>query len=85
MSGGSGRLRVWPGDFGVPSADPYSLQVLTYAKINVADVRVEYGRVPQWMPIPSIEYQGIVVKRIPDIFTTVRVFVSYTPFFILFL
>lgn len=75
MSSGSGRLRVWPGDYGVASAEPYSLQVLTYAKINRADVRIEYGRMPQWRPIPSIEYQGVVVKIVADIFTTIRVFV----------
>lgn len=73
---GAGRLRVWPGDYGVPSADPYSLQVLTYAKINRSDVRIEYGRMPHWLPIPSIEYQSIVVKTLPDIFTTICVFVS---------
>lgn len=76
MSGGAGRLRVWPGDYGVPSAEPYSLQVLTYAKINRADVRIDYGRMPQWLPIPSIEYQRVVVKVVSDIFTTIRVFVS---------
>lgn len=48
-----GSLRVWKGDYGAPSLDSISLQALSYVKFTGAKVRITYGSLPQWAPIPS--------------------------------
>ncbi|XP_018325965.1 metaxin-1-like [Agrilus planipennis] len=47
-------LRIWEGDFGVPTIDPDSLRIWTYLKINKIEFDVEVCSFPFLKPIPSL-------------------------------
>lgn len=71
----AGELRVWKDAYGAPSLDPVSLQALTYIKINrfTGRIKIVYGRVPQWAPIPGYRNAKGQYKTAGDIIQAIRV------------
>lgn len=70
----TGQLRVWKGSYGAPSLDPSSLQALVYVKINGLSNRIKivYGLVPQWAPIPSYKDDKINCESTADIMQSIH-------------
>lgn len=74
----SGILRVWTGDFGLPSFDPDCLQIMAYAKINKCKVKTEYGRLPYWRKIPSfVDAAGHSYSNVGTILNALREIVKF--------
>lgn len=70
----TGELRVWNGAYGAPSLDPTSLQALVYVRINhlTSRIRIIYGLVPQWSPIPSYKKGKIQYDTAADIMQAIH-------------
>lgn len=70
-----GQLRVWKGAYGAPSLEPTSLQALAYVNFNAVSVKIIYGLVPQWAPIPRYKNSNGQYEAAVDIMQAVKVLV----------
>lgn len=68
-----GQLRVWRGAYGAPSLEPTSLQALAYVNFNGVSVKIIYGLVPQWAPIPRYKDSNGQYETAADIMQAVGV------------
>lgn len=70
-----GQLRVWKDAYGAPSLEPTSLQILTYIRFNrlTKNVRIIYGSVPQWAPIPRFTDAKGHYDTVTDILQAINV------------
>ncbi|KAF2883451.1 hypothetical protein ILUMI_22718 [Ignelater luminosus] len=56
-------VRVWEGDFGVPSVDPFCLYLMTMLKVRKVNVTFENACMPSWRSIPSIQFEKKILTQ----------------------
>lgn len=67
-----GQLTVWKGSYGAPSLDATSLQAMAYIKFNAANIKISYGLIPQWAPIPRYKNSKGRYETASDIIQSVH-------------